>query len=214
MQRALSGLVVLMLIAAAGYLGLSALQETNTLTLYSGRGESMVKPMIERFEKRPGSTSTFATAIPPNWRYCFRKKANRPRPTCSGARMPAQWARSPRQTSFNRCRNRCTPICPLSIRATPANGLPLPAGPAPSCTHQRVSEDERPDSVFDLTGETYEGRVGWAPTNGSFQSFVTAMRHRHGDERTLQWLEAMDANGAKRFRKQQLAGRRRCQWRN
>ena len=53
-----------------------------------------------------------------------------------------------------------------------------------------------PKSVFDLTQDQYEGRVGWAPTNGSFQSFVTAMRLEHGDERTLEWLENMRDNEA------------------
>ena len=58
-----------------------------------------------------------------------------------------------------------------------------------------VSEDALPTSVFDLTGEPYQGRVGWAPTNGSFQAFVTAMRMVEGEERTREWLEGMIANG-------------------
>ncbi len=60
---------------------------------------------------------------------------------------------------------------------------------------ENVSSDELPESVFDLTGEAYQGRVGWAPTNGSFQAFVTAMRVALGEERTREWLEGMMANG-------------------
>lgn len=56
-----------------------------------------------------------------------------------------------------------------------------------------------PDSVFELTDEAYRGRVGWAPTNGSFQAFVTAMRVAHGDERTESWLRGMIANDARSF---------------
>ncbi len=58
-----------------------------------------------------------------------------------------------------------------------------------------VGEDELPESVFDLTDERYQGRIGWAPTNGSFQAFVTAMRVVEGEERTREWLEGMIANG-------------------
>lgn len=61
---------------------------------------------------------------------------------------------------------------------------------------ENVSEDELPASVFDLTDEQYAGRVGWAPTNGSFQSFVTAMRVVEGEDATRAWLEGMIANDA------------------
>jgi len=63
----------------------------------------------------------------------------------------------------------------------------------------RVDAAELPDSVFDLTEPEWEGRVGWAPTNGSFQAFVTAMRVAEGDDRTRDWLEGMLANGAVEF---------------
>ena len=51
-----------------------------------------------------------------------------------------------------------------------------------------------PASIFDLEDSSWQGRIGIAPTNASFQAFVTAMRVLHGDERTLRWLEAMKAN--------------------
>lgn len=57
-----------------------------------------------------------------------------------------------------------------------------------------VSEDELPASVSDLTSEDWAGRVGWAPENGSFQSFVTAFRELEGDDAAREWLEAMLAN--------------------
>lgn len=57
-----------------------------------------------------------------------------------------------------------------------------------------LTEDEVPDSVFDLTAPEWEGRVGWPPTNGSFQAFVTAMRITEGEDVTRQWLEDMLAN--------------------
>jgi len=62
-----------------------------------------------------------------------------------------------------------------------------------------LGEDEVPASVFDLTDPEWQGRVGWAPTNGSFQSFVTAMREIHGEDTTREWLEGMLANDVKEF---------------
>ncbi len=60
---------------------------------------------------------------------------------------------------------------------------------------------ELPDSILDLTGEEWRGKVGWAPTNGSFQANVTAMRALLGDEATLAWLEAMVANDVQSYPK-------------
>jgi iron(III) transport system substrate-binding protein len=57
-----------------------------------------------------------------------------------------------------------------------------------------LSEDEVPDSVLDLTDEEWSGRIGWAPTNGSFQAFVTALRLTEGDDVAREWLEGIIAN--------------------
>jgi len=54
-----------------------------------------------------------------------------------------------------------------------------------------------PASLLDFTAPEWKGRIGWAPTNGSFQAFVTALRLIEGDEVARAWLEGMNANDAK-----------------
>ena len=46
-----------------------------------------------------------------------------------------------------------------------------------------------------------EGQDRIAPTNASFQAFVTAMRLSVGEERTRQWLEDLKANDPKTYEK-------------
>ena len=58
-----------------------------------------------------------------------------------------------------------------------------------------------PDSILDLTGEEWRGIVGWAPTNASFVSNVTAMRVLLGDCDTEDWLAAMIANDIQSYPK-------------
>src|SRR5690606_33950949 len=65
---------------------------------------------------------------------------------------------------------------------------------------ERVQEGDLPASINDLTDGKYKGKVAWAPTNGSFQAFVTAYRVAHGDEADKAWLEGMIANDAKVYR--------------
>jgi iron(III) transport system substrate-binding protein len=59
---------------------------------------------------------------------------------------------------------------------------------------EMVSESELPKSIFETTDPKYDGKVGVAPTNASFQDAVTAMRHAVGDERTLSWLKGLVTN--------------------
>jgi iron(III) transport system substrate-binding protein len=58
-----------------------------------------------------------------------------------------------------------------------------------------VDPADLPVSVRDLVAPRWRGLVGWAPTNGSFQAFVTAMRIIDGEDATRAWLEGMLANG-------------------
>ena len=64
-----------------------------------------------------------------------------------------------------------------------------------------VDEADLPTSVADLVGPEYAGKVGVAPTNGSFQDFVTAMRNELGDEATSDWLAGMAQNNSPNYPK-------------
>jgi iron(III) transport system substrate-binding protein len=64
---------------------------------------------------------------------------------------------------------------------------------------ETLSEDEVPDSIFDFTDPAWKGRIGWAPTNASFQAFVTAMRLTEGEDATREWVEGIVANEPETF---------------
>lgn len=59
---------------------------------------------------------------------------------------------------------------------------------------ENLTEADLPDDMFGFTDPEWKGRIGWAPTNASFQTMVTAMRSQWGEERTRQWLEGVQAN--------------------
>ncbi|MFI1398660.1 iron ABC transporter substrate-binding protein [Streptomyces sp. NPDC020681] len=56
-----------------------------------------------------------------------------------------------------------------------------------------------PDTVHDLVKPEWKGKVGYAPTNASFQAFVTGMRVLEGDDATRTWLKGLKANGVKAY---------------
>ena len=60
-------------------------------------------------------------------------------------------------------------------------------------------ETDLPDSVLDFTAPEWRGRVGWAPLNASFQAFLTAFRLKWGEEKARAWLEGMQANDVREY---------------
>ncbi len=59
---------------------------------------------------------------------------------------------------------------------------------------ERLSPDDLPDSILGFTDPMWKGRIGWPPTNGSFQAFVTALRVELGDDGARDWIRGIAAN--------------------
>jgi iron(III) transport system substrate-binding protein len=58
-----------------------------------------------------------------------------------------------------------------------------------------------PQSINDLGNSTYKSKLGIAPTNASFQAFVTALLNAKGEEFTQEWLESLVDNDVQIFAK-------------
>ena len=58
-----------------------------------------------------------------------------------------------------------------------------------------------PQSISDLTKAIYRGKIGIAPSNASFQAFVTALINEKGEAVAEKWLSDIKANDAKIYLK-------------
>jgi len=172
------------------------------LVVYSGRNENLVGPLIEQYQQqtgaevevRYGGTSEMAATI-------MEEGKNSPADVFFGQDAGALGALA----NLGRCIE-----LPASVTGKVDARFESPegrwvgvSGRARTLVYNtdELSEDDLPASVFDLTDEQWKGRVGWAPTNGSFQSFVTAMRATAGEDATREWLEGMIANEAQVYPK-------------
>ncbi len=57
-----------------------------------------------------------------------------------------------------------------------------------------IAEDELPDSMLDLAGPEWEGRVGVAAGGADFQAIVSAVLELEGEDATREWLTGQEQN--------------------
>ncbi len=174
----------------------SAAPETDqTLVIYSGRSETLVEPIIELFRQetgadvqvRYGNTAEMAATL-----------------LEEGANSPADlfWAQDPGGLGavadaglLADLPEEILSMVPEQFRSPQGNWVGI-SGRARVVVYntEAVSPGDLPDDIWGFTDPAWEGRIGWAPTNGSFQVMVTAMRQVWGQERTAEWLEGIQAN--------------------
>lgn len=168
-----------------------------TLTLYSGRGKSLVDPIIQQFEKETGIEVKVSYANTTQLAAKLRAEGDKSPASLFWAQDAGALGAVSKKGLFAKLPESVLSKVPETFQH--ADGLWVAtSGRARvlSYSPERVSVDTLPDSIFDLTQPKWKGKVGWAPQNASFQAFVTAMRAQVGEERTEKWLRDMKANGA------------------
>jgi iron(III) transport system substrate-binding protein len=197
-MRAIAALAVLL--AAAAVAGCGSDGSDGPVTVYSGREEELVAPLFDRFtestgvevEVRYGDSAELAATIAEEGDNSPADVFFAQDPGSLGA-VDAQLSELPAET-----------LDRVAERFRDADGRWVgTSGRVRVLVYNtdRVEESELPSSVLELTQPEWQGRVGIAPTNASFQAFVTAMRLSLGDDRTREWLEGMKGNGAKTYEK-------------
>ena len=169
--------------------------DDQTLVIYSGRNENLVDPLLKLYaeesgvqvEVRYGDTAEMAATI-------LEEGQNSPADVFFGQDAGSLGALA----EVGRCAALPAEVTegvdPRFVSAD--NQWVGTSGRARVLVYnsEEVAVNDLPASVFDLTDEQWRGRVGWAPTNGSFQAFVTAMRVNAGEEAARTWLQDMIAN--------------------
>ena len=168
--------------------------DPGSLVLYSGRSEKLVGAVVKQFEDVTGIDvqvkygKTFPVAL------MILEE---------GDKSPADiyWAQDPGGLGFMSAAGRLSKL-PSGISglaydwAKPKDGSWVGlSGRARTLVHTAtIPDSELPSSLEDLTDPKWKGKIGWAPTNSSFQTMITGMRAAWGEEKTRQWLTDVQAN--------------------
>ena len=172
------------------------------LVIYSGRNENLVGPLIEEFEKesgvqvsvRYGGTAEMAATI-------MEEGKNSPADVFYGQDAGALAALSSADR-FVALPDALLTKVPAKFRSKRGDWVGT-SGRARVVVYNinNVKVADLPDGIWGFTDPVWKGRLGWAPTNGSFQAFVTALRKLEGEDRAREWLEAMIANDIRSYPK-------------
>ena len=187
-------------VAALGMVLAACGSSPETLTVYSGRTQNLIGPLLESFAQAEGVDVDVRYGQSADLALLIAEE---------GEMSPADVfiSQSPGAVGFLAGEGLLQPISTDALSLVEPqfrNESGLWVGMSGRVRVIVYNEDlvdarDLPDSVFDLTDEQFAGDVAVAPANGSFQDFVTAMREIHGDERTLEWLSGLEQNDAQTY---------------
>ncbi|WP_028281319.1 iron ABC transporter substrate-binding protein [Arthrobacter sp. H5] len=178
----------------------ASMESDDALTVYSGRDEDLVQPLIDMFEEQSG--------IEVEVRY-----ANTPE---LGALLLEEGEQSPAQVFLSQDAGALGALSTAGLFSTLPEEITgtVPAGFTSAddtwvgvtgrarvivYDGESLADDEVPTSVDTLTEPEWSGRVGIAPSNASFQAFITAYRVLNGEEAADEWVAGLAANDPQIF---------------
>ena len=166
----------------------------DTLVVYSGRAENLIKPLLEKFEAtgtkvevRYGGSAELAAQI-------LEEGGNRKADVFLSQDAGALGALA-KEGVLDAIPQADLDQVDARYRSPDGSWVGVSGRARVFVYDPRVlQETDLPKSVFDLVDPKWEGKVGIPPTNASFQAFVTAMRVGHGEAKTKDWLTGIKKN--------------------
>ena len=174
--------------------------EAGSLTVYSGRSDTLVAPLIERFKEETGIDVQVKYAGTPQLAATLLEE---------GGNSPADAFYAQDPGGLSAVSALLAPLEGDVLTMVPrwavsANNVWVGvSGRARTVVYntEKLTPDDLPDDLTGFADPKWKGRIGWAPTNASFQTMVTAMRSIWGEEKTVKWLKDIQANDPKVYPK-------------
>jgi len=198
-KRILTGMFLVVLMLAAMAVSACSSDDDSSagsLTIYSGRSETLIDPIIQQFKNATGIDVKVKYAGTAALAATIREE---------GGNTPADLFFAQDPGGLGAIEDLFTPLSgdllnlvPEWARSSDGTWVGI-SGRARTLVYnnETLSEADLPEDISGLTDPKWKGRLGWAPTNGSFQAMVTAMRATWGEEPTRQWLEGVQENDPK-----------------
>ncbi|MBM3924446.1 MAG: iron ABC transporter substrate-binding protein [SAR202 cluster bacterium] len=171
---------------------------SRTLTIYSGRAESLVDPIIKQFSQATGIKVEVKYAGTPQLAATLLEE---------GRNSPADVFYAQDPGGLGSVEELLAPL-PQSVVNLAPEWARSPDGKWIGVSGRarvvvyntsKLKESDLPEDIYNFVDPKWKGRIGFAPTNASLQTMITGMRSLWGEAKTKQWLEGIKANDFKTY---------------
>ncbi len=191
---------VLLAVAAALALAGTACSSDEELVVYSGRGQNLVGPLLDQFAEDTGIPIAVRYGDSAELALLLGEEGDATDADVVYMQTPGAVAYVGEQGQLATLDQATLELVDEEFRSDNDRWVGVTGRQRVLVYNsEMVDEDELPASVFELTEQAYQGRVAVAPSNGSFQDFVSAMRVAEGEDRTRQWLEGLVDNDVQTY---------------
>jgi iron(III) transport system substrate-binding protein len=168
---------------------------SGTLTVYSGRTEELVGPVIAAFEAESGIDVQVKYGDTAELAAALLEEGERSPADVFLAQDAGALGAVAAAGSFAALPPELLELVPATYRSTDGLWVGVTGrSRVAAYDSSKLQPGDLPASILGFTDPKWKGRIGWAPTNGSFQAFVTALRKLKGEEAARAWLEGVKAN--------------------
>ena len=183
--------------AAAIYDGECAEGTGQTVTIYSGRTENLIKPALDAFACETGIDVEVRWGTSTDLALLLKEEGDRTPAEVFLSRSPGPVGFLEAEGLLGELSDNLLDLVPESARSSEDTWVGF-SGRKRVLVHNTDDVDaaDLPESVFDLTDEKYKGQVAIPATNGSFVDWFTVFRDQHGTDVATQWLDDMVDNNA------------------
>lgn len=171
-----------------------------TLTVYSGRNETLVAGLIDRFEAETGIAVSVRYASSTDLAATLREEGANSPADVFFAQDPASLGAVAEAGLFTTLPDFLLDRVPAAFSDRDGRWVGV-SGRSRVVVYDstRIEPADLPATVDGFLDPSWRGRLAIAPTNGSFLAFVAAMILERGEEGTLAWLEGIAANDPQIF---------------
>ncbi|MGC9541554.1 iron ABC transporter substrate-binding protein [Streptomyces sp. UG1] len=174
--------------------GGSGAGDDTALVIYSGRNEKLVKPILDKLEKAVGSEVDVRYGESAELAAQILEEGDRTKAGLFFSQDAGALGALSKEGMLEKLPQATLDKVDSAYRGAEGDWVGL-SGRVRVIAYNPDKVDKAPDSVHDVVKPEWKGKVGFAPTNASFQAFVTGMRVLEGDDATRTWLKGLKANG-------------------